>query len=458
MQQEIKELTKKCDEIQCQQNRKFDDIEERQRYHEILIKNQNWEYSADRPSDEYWESIDEDEDDTAEEFLEQIEKQTEDLRKGSISDGIISISTSTELPYNNEFLPHWKEFATALEQYHYHIKCSPSSEDIKAIKFRLNNVTLPYEVIDILRRALPSTHFPRLVLKNNNLSTSGIYFALNYLKRHKCIELCLSGNALSMRHIKFLCCIVSSDDYPTPATINNGLCLGLTGCKGADIDGHEMLKMITTAGKNKLQILNMRGNSISTGGNMFLSIFLAENPPLKRLHLNGNELDDNDAVAIASALLHNKNLRMLNIKNNNFTSVGWEALGKAVFDNTSLNSAAGSNHTCLIDFPPNCIEAVKEINGKTACPRFFGPKHVRQKKVYSILSARNRNSSNVEYLEDMPVELLPRMMRFIQKYADYHVRSKDINRGFDDVHPLSIMFEILQRWDESLAAFEALSS
>ena len=77
MQQEIKELTKKCDEIQCQQNRKFDDIEERQRYHEILIKNQNWEYSADRPSDEYWESIDEDEDDTAEEFLEQIEKQTQ---------------------------------------------------------------------------------------------------------------------------------------------------------------------------------------------------------------------------------------------------------------------------------------------------------------------------------------------------------------------------------------------
>lgn len=41
-------------------------------------------------------------------------------------------------------------------------------------------------------------------------------------------------------------------------------------------------------------------------------------------------------------------LRSLKISGNDTTSAGWEALSKAVFDKTSLNSAADSNHTCMI--------------------------------------------------------------------------------------------------------------
>ena len=55
-------------------------------------------------------------------------------------------------------------------------------------------------------------------------------------------------------------------------------------------------------------------------------------------------------------------------------------------------------------------------------------------------------------------ELLPDMLVSIQKYANYHVPDRAPDQADNDVIPVSIVFEILQRWDKSLATFEALSS
>ena len=234
------------------------------------------------------------------------------------------------------------------------------------------------------------------------------------------------------------------------------------------MDGHDMLQAIMTAGKNKLEVLELSDNNINTGGDTFTFIpdFLAENPILESLDLTDNELDENDAIFVASSLNHNTNLRSLAISGNNTTSAGWEALSKAVFDKTSLNSAAKSNHTCTIDFPLHSKYVhVREINGDEFFDHYYDPEYVRQKKIYYILSARNRSLSNVDHFdEDMPVELLPDMLMSIQKYAHYHDigndEEKEVKPSQDnsDVKPLSIMFEILQRWDKSLSLFEALSS
>ena len=172
-----------------------------------------------------------------------------------------------------------------------------------------------------------------------------------------------------------------------------------------------------------------------------------------------------------AALKDNTKLRTLNIGDNNFTSAGWEALGKAVFDKTSLNSAADSNHTCCIDFPEddNEFDEVREINGTGSYSNVrpancFNPINVKQKKIYHVISSRNRSMSNVDHFdEDMPVELLPHILTTIERYSSYYnvdAESEDDAPLQDsrDVKPLSIMFEILQRWDKSLAAFEALSS
>lgn len=57
-------------------NSRFDDMDNKQKYHEVLLKNQQWKYSAPRPSEEYWDSVDEDEDAAAEEFLKDIYQTT----------------------------------------------------------------------------------------------------------------------------------------------------------------------------------------------------------------------------------------------------------------------------------------------------------------------------------------------------------------------------------------------
>lgn len=128
-----------------------------------------------------------------------------------------------------------------------------------------------------------------------------------------------------------------------------------------------MLKLImNNCIMNKLRSLCLCHNDINTGGDTFIADFIMSNSGLRSLKLLGNKLDDNDATNIADALKHNTYLETLNIGENNLTNEGWRALSKAVFDKTSLNSAAGSNHTCCIDFPEDDtveFDEVREING-----------------------------------------------------------------------------------------------
>ena len=76
MQGEIMQLTEKCDGMErtiqkTTKNTKrllssrfddiddhFDDMHDRINYHEVLLENQKWVYSAPRPSQEYWDSLD----------------------------------------------------------------------------------------------------------------------------------------------------------------------------------------------------------------------------------------------------------------------------------------------------------------------------------------------------------------------------------------------------------------
>jgi len=82
----------------------------------------------------------------------------------------------------------------------------------------------------------------------------------------------------------------------------------------------------------------------------------------------------------------------------------------------------------------------------------------RQKKIYSLLSSRNRNLSNVQYFDDIPVELLPDMLSSIQQYSEYHCGKNAPEQDDDDTNALSIVFEVMRRWDESFSVYEALSN
>jgi len=498
----IEKLTIKCNQMDTSMSSEFDDLHkrfddvhktncvlkgklntleksqtkvvDRQKYHEMLLQNQKWEYSAPRPSEEYWNSLaetDEDENET-EDFLQQIQQCTEIMRygNGEMRYGHGDIDLDASIQYYEELLPHWEEFANALEQYQYYLHYLPEEAETS---LQLSGMELCHEVVDLLSAALESTHFQNITFKNNNFGQYGIGFVLDYVERNKkCKELCLEGNTIdNMDDINKLCKIV--EEHPS---IEN---LTLDNCRGDDIDGSEMLQMIVNAGKNNLEVLTLRNNHINTTeGGIFHC--LALNPILGSLYLEWNQLNDQDAIGIAEALKQNTNLRFLHLtNNNNITKSGWAALKKAEFDNASLNAVADSNHTCAIEYPSDdsdgffpISDAIKEVvdinisemNGDRKAKTVFHPPCNRQKKIYSVLSSRNRDCSNVKHFEDIPVEILPDMLVSIQEYSNYHVpeteNDKELtpNRNDNHVTPLSLVYEICRYWDESLVAFEALSS
>jgi len=466
MQAEITQLTNKCDKTGTIIS-KLDDkldvlegsqkrVEDKLKYHDILLQNQNWKYSAPYPSRDYWSSSNLNGDDrAAKDFLRQIQQCTEKMRYGK-GDGDILLTAN--LPYNQVFLPHWKEFANALQQYHYHLNHSTELQGNSGLYFL--NVKLPDEVIDLLSKALKSSHFRKIKLESNNFGQRGIDFALKYLKNNPILKaFSLVDNPInSMDDINKLGEIVK--EHPAIRDLQ------LHRCQGADVDGYEMLKMIMNAGKNKLMLVDLSSNNISTGESTFISDILVTNP-LYALLLAGNKLDDQDAISIAEALKHNTNLRFLDLTRNSITKTGWMALRKAEFDDTSLNAAADSNHRCNIKYPLSWYTPVgvsrlgidmSEMNGDRNQTKAFNSKCVRKKKIYTILSSRNRDCTNVGHFEGIPVEILPDMLHSIQNYSNYQVGDSNMSQGSGDVKPLSIVYEICRHWDESLAAFEALSS
>ena len=74
------------DKFNCM-NSRFDKVEDKQMYHEVLLKNQKWVYSARRPSQEYWDRLEGDwhtygSRSDAETFLEEIKNNTNKMRYG----------------------------------------------------------------------------------------------------------------------------------------------------------------------------------------------------------------------------------------------------------------------------------------------------------------------------------------------------------------------------------------
>ena len=154
------------------------------------------------------------------------------------------------------------------------------------------------------------------------------------------------------------------------------------------VDGYSILCSIITNHAHILGI-NLDSNMIRPMGT-HLTHFLTTNPPLNELSLQDNLLDDDDARLIATALKHNTNLRKLHLDGNKITDDGCTAIGSVLFDRSSLNSAATSNHTCMV----TGIELEECTNNKYDLPE--RNKHL---KIYALLSV-DKDDSKVRELGD----------------------------------------------------------
>eukprot|EP00578_Thalassiosira_sp_NH16_P022219 CAMPEP_0181082820 /NCGR_PEP_ID=MMETSP1071-20121207/3825_1 /TAXON_ID=35127 /ORGANISM="Thalassiosira sp., Strain NH16" /LENGTH=489 /DNA_ID=CAMNT_0023164431 /DNA_START=39 /DNA_END=1508 /DNA_ORIENTATION=+ len=436
--------------VREQMDRRFGDMDDHLKYHEALLKNQKWKYEDlpvyyDDPSDHP--------------FFATIKDLTCDMRYGR-ADGTIELINHDGSRYDDDdehFQSHWKQFTDALEEYQYALKCMPDEKDTR---LNIYHLELTPSVLELLDDALRQTHFKKFCLLCGrgwvgNLALDGINFAISYLDRNPILkELDLSHNNLSEDdHVSQLCDVIKA--HPSVESIQLHGCFAREGT----LNGFDVLCSLLTAGEINVKNIVFSGNDVSTGGNRFISDFLATNSALEILNLSRNRLDDGDATLIAGALKINTKLRLLDIRSNSIQTQGLNALKVALFDGTSLSSAADSNHTCYIDIEriddhTNSLVQTGVINFPLDADEYdnpdtqYAPKACRQKKIYSLLSMRNRDCSNAHYLDEVPVEIMPEMLIAIQEYA----RHCDVDV---DVKALSIVFEIMRRWDKALSICES---
>ena len=57
MRGEITQLRQKCDDMHTKLNENADSTNHKLKYHDVLLQNQKWKYSARYPSDDYWNSV-----------------------------------------------------------------------------------------------------------------------------------------------------------------------------------------------------------------------------------------------------------------------------------------------------------------------------------------------------------------------------------------------------------------
>jgi hypothetical protein len=158
--------------------------------------------------------------------------------------------------------------------------------------------------------------------------------------------------------------------------------------------------------QSDVSIINLKNNNIDSLGAVKITEYLESNPPICNIDLEHNRLNDDDAILISQALKRNTNLKSIFLHSNKFTSIGVKALLTCVFDGSSLNAISESNYTLerMKFFYDNnrhiqrlayCIDRLLEMN-----------------RAQKIVFALQDKDSLLQYLANVPVELIPEVMAF----------------------------------------------
>ncbi len=442
-------VKEQVDSLDAKIDKKFKQHE----YNDMLVKNQSWKYSPPVYEYDYW--VDVGFDYNGAEYLseasDKLREVTESLRQGKFPNEFKSIKSrginlqfgAYNLPIlsdadNNNLLPHWREFAAALKQFTPAFGVLPDGCESF---LDLQSAHLSHDAVQLMKDALVNQPFQELYFTNDRedelparwgMSVDAIIALVQSNKHLRKLD--LTGTAIGRYDIEQICSSVHN--HP------NLVDLDLSNCF---VGGHgdEMMTSLLTIGTLKLRNLKMSYNGITSNVSRLLSDFLATDPPLKHLELEQNQLNDNDAGILANALRSNKTLTHLDLESSSITDVGNEAFRRVLNNDSTLNSVSDSNHSCYVYLDVyhswNMNEEYESINdlGKER-------EMNRGRKIYKLLSSRNKSVSNAQHFGDIDVKFLPDIVQAVQKYASFQMEID----AEDFVRELSIVYEIMRKWDK----------
>ena len=319
-------------------------------------------------------------------FVYNIKNITSQMRRGELVNQSIYLngcySTTDDntdeviLRYDDQFIPYWKTFTDALQ----HTKIDFDASANNRSHFAIHNIQLSSTILAMIALALQKKKIDIFRLWGNEYKSisDGIDFAIDVIQNNEIKDFQWVNTAIdNMVHVTRLLEVLSTSTHQSLERIRLENCCNTV--KG--VDGYSILCAIITEHAHILGI-NLDSNMIRPMGT-HLTHFLSTNPPLNELSLQDNLLDDDDARLIANALKNNSNLRKLHLDGNKITDDGCTSIGSVLFDRTSLNSAATSNHTCMV----SGIDLEECTNNKYVLPE--RNKHL---KIYALLSVDKDDS------------------------------------------------------------------
>eukprot|EP00956_Cyclotella_meneghiniana_P028118 scaffold64868_cov22-Cyclotella_meneghiniana.AAC.1 len=410
--------------------------ERKAKYLEMARKNKNWEYPLYLPDHDELLSLGYDEEESTL-ILDNINRLKDDTIKmrrcvkcsPSVDHGIIS-------QYYAVTVPHFDEFVDALSRYRHTIDYMEDETFHFSIHKEMDgDVGLHKEVLDALQNALQHSHFHYMSIWDiENDEATGIHFITSCITADTRLKsLTLSGGVFeNTRYINALCAAVNNHHSLQD--------LSLCNCRMIVGNTREIFNKLKSQTLEEIDIHSNRISNLRPGD---ISDFLSSNPSLSKLNLRWNPFNDQDFVYIADALRNNTSLRelMFGFDDPYVLPDNWHILASVVFDGTSLNLAYDSNHHCHLRIFRFDAYPISRFN------MYQDPIMNRRKKIYYILSARNRNRENAAYFEsdNIGIKHIPRILALLESFSEHYLDDYE-GKEDDEVEPLSIAYEILRDW------------
>lgn len=336
LEQKNTELKLRCEKLEDANSA----MERKVNYLEMLNRNKDWKYPLLIPTVDQllarMEDMDELEVEDSIELMKDMKEVTTKMRRGDKYKGIDLESNSVRVfqQSHDVLLPYWKEFASALKEYH----CVIDYFQDETFTMRIEFLELPTQVLDMLSDALQQTHFHRLELEQN--------FAEG-VENSDFLTKCIKGNP-QLRVLIWENNPITLTDELFDA-INSRARLSVIDLSGGSVHNSGVLELFTKLQCDTLEDLDLSDWPISDSLEPAVMLqFLAANPLLEKLNLWGVDFTNQDIISIAEVLRQNTTLRELRITIDAVDSEHFAVLDRLVFDDTSLNGAYDSQHTCKV--------------------------------------------------------------------------------------------------------------
>ena len=247
--------------------------------------------------------------------------------------------------------------------------------------------------------------------------------------------------------------------------MNNLTCIDLSG------DGHWDRGPLRTPGVNLIakylkgnpatRELNLENNHIPAAAAKVLASAMKKNTNLEHLNLGYNSFSDKSVDGFVELLRNNSTLLTLNLIGNSIKvnkqsdTTGRRALLKnAIMDTTSLQSVADSNHTCEVIMGDRNYrnDLTHEAELKSINSLDSEGMKIRYKVVLALFSY-NKDLFHPRSFDDIPLELMPRLLELVQQEVGYGGFGKgvfDYVRKMKSTRELRRLYQVVTEWNTPL--------